>query len=264
MTDKQTIIFLHIPKTGGITFNLIAKQQYKPDEMIAFKSGPTHFNFTQEQKQKAKYIQGHVGFGFHDVYSIDGTYITILRNPIDRVISNYYFIKQNEKHFLHQELTSKNYSLEKFITSGIALEADNCHVRYLSGKIDAPYGKCTPEMLEAAKSNLIKSFSVFGIQEYYNEFLLLMREIHGWKIPFYKRYNKTKRRANIKDLDSKTLEVITSLNSLDIELYNFAKIEFEKKIKLRGIDFQKKLKKFNAQTHFYQTLSKIKNKLFFN
>jgi hypothetical protein len=263
INEKKTIICLHIPKTGGVSLNQIAKKQYKDFETAIFRAGPNFFEFkdNDHKKESLKYIQGHLGFGFHDLYSIDATYITMLRNPIDRVISNYYFILQNEKHFLHNELKDNNYTLKKYVESGIALNTDNCQVRYLSGNVDIPHNTCNQEMLKEAKNNLTNHFSVIGVQEHYNAFLMLMKEIHGWKIPFYKKYNTTKKRRKITEIDDETLTIIEEHNQLDIELYLYAKNLIEKEIEKRGKPFQKNLTKFNKNNKIYQKISSLKNKI---
>jgi hypothetical protein len=162
---------------------------------------------------------------------------------------------------LHNELKDNNYSLKKYVESGIALNTDNCQVRYLSGNIDIPHNTCNREMLEEAKNNLANHFSVIGVQEHYNAFLLLMKEIHGWKIPFYKKYNTTKKRKKITEIDDETLTIIEEHNQLDIELYLYAKNLIEKEIEKRGKPFQKNLTKFNKNNKIYQKISSLKNKI---
>ena len=61
-TQEKTTIFLHIPKTGGVTLDAILERQYKLDRFFSLYSPEDVQKFTQN--------------------------ITIMRNPIDRVISN--------------------------------------------------------------------------------------------------------------------------------------------------------------------------------
>ena len=78
-----------------------------------------------------------------------------------------------------------------------------------------------------AKENLVKSFSVVGISERFEESLVLMATTFDWEIPFYKNCKVSKTRPQI---GSGTVEMIRDHNRLDVELYEFAKGLFEESL----------------------------------
>ena len=89
---------------------------------------------------------GHMGFGLHDYLPQGASYITMLRDPIDRIVSHYYYVLQNQGHYLHKEVAGKGLSLEQFADSALSTELDNGQTRVLAGLEHGPihlsaYGK---------------------------------------------------------------------------------------------------------------------------
>src|SRR5690606_10545236 len=112
--------------------------------------------------------------------------------------------------------------LKAYVLSGISPELDNGQTKAISGNF-THYGCCTREDLEAAKSNLREWFTVTGITERYDESLLLMHKRLGWNFgPYYVRANVTRSRPRKTGVSPDTIEAIREVNSLDVELYEFA------------------------------------------
>jgi hypothetical protein len=80
-------------------------------------------------------------------------------------------------------------------------------------------------LLDIAKENLTKSFSVVGISERFEESLMLMAKTFDWEIPSYENHKVAKTRPQI---DPGVAEMIRDHNRLDLELYQFGKDLFEK------------------------------------
>ncbi len=92
---KKQVIFLHIPKTAGSSLNSIIRRQYKSSEFFHVNSINNEKEMISkliEIKDSKKIIFGHHSFGLHKYLDINTKYITLLRNPIDRIISIYYYI----------------------------------------------------------------------------------------------------------------------------------------------------------------------------
>ncbi len=53
-------------------------------------------------------------------------------------------------------------------------------------------GTCDDRILDQAKENLAKSFSVVGISERFEESLMLMAKTFDWEIPFYENRKVSK------------------------------------------------------------------------
>lgn len=185
-----------------------------------------------------------------------GTYFTMFREPIARIISLYNYANETPILTYHSELKEKKLSIVEFCKSGMAPTADNGMTRFVSGNfIDTvPYGKCDEQMLETAKRNLDNHFAVVGLQEKFDLSMLLFHKVLGFeKYPFYEYKNKTQKKKESK-LDNTQLNEIMPYIKYDIELYNYAKELFETKIK-KYPELEQSLKIYSQANKMKESLS---------
>src|SRR5215211_4471350 len=94
MLESKTVIFIHNPKTGGRTLRRITDRQYEPNDIIVV-PGEHYHPSTVEQylavpgKDHPRLIRGHIPFGIHGLIPVEFAYITLLREPVNRVLSQY-------------------------------------------------------------------------------------------------------------------------------------------------------------------------------
>lgn len=205
-----------------------------------------------------------MAFGHHKEFPDpeNATYITMLRHPVKRIISIYYFIFKLEQHYLYDKMTKEKTTLKEYVESGMVANAENFQVRLLSNNLDAPHGGCTREMLEQAKKNLDEWFSVVGVNDLYDETILFMKDEFGWRFPYYSRLNVTGHGVSPKDLDQETLDVILKYNALDLELYEYARANLIRRIEEEGASFQKRLKRYKRGNRYFDKLARIKRFFF--
>jgi hypothetical protein len=261
------LIYIHIPKTGGSTLQGIINREYGLENVFNVMSNrhaQEYIDSIENKVIQVDIIKGHMVFGHHNSFPNPEkvSYFTMLRDPIKRIISNYYFILKQDNHRLNKTLKENNYSLKDYVESGVVANAENAQVRLLSDNIDAPHGGCTREMLEIAKRNIEERFAVTGINELFDASLLLMQEAYNWKTPFYTRKNVTGHGVKVEDLDKDTLAAIKKYNALDIELYEWAKERTQQQINDGQEDFAKKLATFKKKNKVVQKVANVKNKLF--
>ncbi|MCQ6274865.1 sulfotransferase family 2 domain-containing protein [Bacillus sp. V3B] len=221
--NGKVVLFLHIPKTAGSTLKSILDNQYTSLERMDYYGGDfSKFINAAKNNPNLKCINGHFRFGIHKRIQKPFCYVTMLRHPIERVLSTYYYIKR-PNHTKNNMV--KNMSIEDFVASKEAWAnhmVSNLQTTYVSGS--------TPPNLEVAKKNLEQYFDVVGITEMFDQSLFLMKKSFGWKNIDYKSENITKNRPTINEHSKEVIDLITQKNQLDLKLYKFGKYLLNQKI----------------------------------
>lgn len=245
-----------------MTLHSIIEKQYKSDEFFNAKSTAVAETLRDksEELDPLRILKGHFQFGMHDLWEDDFEYFTILRDPLKRLISSYYFILETEDHYLHHELKQKNLSFYEYVTSGIVSNTENMMVRLISGFKDVPFGSLTSEHLEVAKSNLVNHFPIFGPLDEFDKILVLLAKRYTWNVSYYQRINETKSKVEAPALSPDQLNHVKSLIQLDAELFKFACSQFDDLWRKHGN--QSALKALQRNNKVVKTASAIKRKLF--
>ncbi len=215
-TEQPIAAFCHIPKTGGMTFHDLLRRYFGWNHLIT-KPARGWFYTPDDLRRDLKWnhnirsIGGHSVRPFVDFKEFQSRlrWYTILRDPIERTISNY------------QHQVEKRSSRFDFNTW---LQRDcnqNWQVAMLSGGQD----------LARAKAILRDQFTCFGTIERYHEFLLLLRHRMGWQ-NFNVSYKKSKNpprtndvRKHIKANLDQYMDNLLKANELDIALFEYAMAE---------------------------------------
>ena len=223
--DREALIFLHIPKTAGTTLNRIIEWQYNPVSIFTLdaRAHATVERFktlSEERRRRLRVVRGHMLYGIHEFLPQGGTYMTVLREPVARVLSSYYFILRRPLHPLHRKLKKERLGVEEYLR--LIPHRNNLQCQLIAGVQNG--ASCDDRILEIAKENLTKSFSVIGLCERFEESLVLMAKTFGWEIPYYENRKVSKVRPA---LASDVVNMIQEHNRLDMELYEFARKRFE-------------------------------------
>ncbi|WP_340371469.1 sulfotransferase family 2 domain-containing protein [Peribacillus sp. FSL E2-0218] len=236
MSEGVLDIFMHVPKTGGTTINEILKKQYKLREIYDHDSFEKKMmklsELTEQEKKNIKAVSGHYFYGIHEEFSKPFHYFTMLRDPVDRVISAYYFLKDYPGYEMVKEMT-----LEEFVVKGP--EASNLQTLMVCGSQEIPD-------LEKAKENL-KTFSLVGVTEMFNETLFCLKKQLAWGDIHYTRKNITKKRLAKKEIPSELINLIKQYNHLDMSLYDFAKELLHEKLQTLTVVERQQLEEFKLK-----------------
>jgi hypothetical protein len=271
--EDRALLFLHIPKAAGTTLHSVIERQYAPEATFTINgadspAGIKEFvNLPPERRERLRLVKGHMPYGLHQYLSVPATYITMLRDPVDRVISHYYFVLETPVHYLHREVTSRRMTLSDFVGSGMSTEVSNDQTRLISGvervntrlldgeerrTLRAGSEPVTAEILEIAKTNLREHFSAVGLFKSFDESLLLFKKVLGWGSVYYVRLNVTKERPAKRQVPREERALIEKHNELDMELYEYARQRFEEAARAQGEGFESELRGFQRKNRLYE------------
>jgi Sulfotransferase family len=212
-------IFIHIPKTAGVSLQETIKRVYPGDRhAFVYSHLSTDLDALRERVQRAEAVYGHFSFGIHHVFGIQGRYVTVLRNPVDRVVSFFRHQANYDDNEYHR-LIAEGMTLKDLLRGEQCHQVNNHMVRIISGHVDAGVTH-DRGLLDQAQANLDTHFDAVGITERIDESVALIGRALGWPaLPEVPRINVTPRRGSFV-LDEETRAEIVRYNALDIELYD--------------------------------------------
>jgi hypothetical protein len=229
-------VFLHLPKTAGHSFRAVAARHFGAHR-IAVVNGHDQFDAFVRRHRHGRwpFVQGHMPYGVAEHVCERGVYYVALREPVDRFLSDYYYICSSPGHPAHRLVHEHRITLRDFarIPSPVHPFMHNAQVRRLC-RYDltrrGPGGErwwllrdtFGAAELEEAKETLATRVHAFGLFERMAESMAQFRALIGAAPGVIPRENVTRFRLAVDQLDASTLDAICEANRLDLELYEFA------------------------------------------
>ena len=208
-------------------------------------------NLSEERKSGIRYLHTNmVPFGLHEYLPQPADYIAMVRNPVDRVISEYFFLIRTKDHPAHPAV--KDLSFYDYVTKGVlASQVKNTQTRIIAGagggfKLSSYEKPLSRRTLQIAKANIQQHYILVGLVERFDETLLLLKRALGWRMRdiYYIRQNVGNNRPPENEIATCTTNIIRRSNKLDFELYEYAKQLFEKRISEQDSYFKRELRMF--------------------
>jgi hypothetical protein len=245
--DDRGLFFLHIRKCAGTTLRAILRRQFPPASVFA-PNHATTVNVNEAQRRSVRLLMGHFPFGSQRELAVPFDVLTMLRDPVDRVVSLYFYARGRAS---PMGRSVGDMSLEDFARHHPL--ASNDQVRMIAGDVDRPPDQ---GMLLRAKENLRDHIAAFGLHERFDESVLLFRRRFGWDMPYYSRQNVTSDRPAAGDVPAGVLRDIQSRNELDEALVAFARELFTERVAVEGESLASELRRFTRVNGAYGMLSR--------
>ncbi|HLX37170.1 MAG TPA: hypothetical protein VKR29_05190 [Candidatus Binataceae bacterium] len=226
MRERPLLVFFHLRKTAGMTVRFVMARQFRRDAILTLDDWPTVEEANRiwnaipaDRRARIECVQGHLAFGT-ELFAPRATIcFTMLRDPVERVVSQYYYDRRQPETRFHTALNRDRLTLEQFVSDERFAEIHNMQTRTLAG-VNA--NASPEELLDAALGNLRDRIAMVGVSERLDESLLVCRAVFGWRRLIYRHANVTPRRPRLDAIAPETLAAIERANSLDRVLYRFA------------------------------------------
>ncbi len=231
---QNSITFIHAPKTGGsnvaylmkaiaieqkaIQFGISTSDAVKKSQITTVKPLVSELDMLNNHpnchnciKKNIKFTYGHAPFPSVKNFQTDVSYISLVRDPIDRLLSL--------ANFLYQRGTLINQNdIENYILN---IEPDNLQTRYLAGE-EYMMGECTEATFKKAIDNIKNNFVLVAPTEETNTVMAIIASHFGIKNIAIAKAQVTKVKLVTKE-NTDLCEKIKARNYYDLKLSQFVK-----------------------------------------
>jgi hypothetical protein len=205
----RQLCFLHIGKTAGTSVQH-ALFETMQGTAILHESLQSFDTVTAAEVAINDLVIGH--FGYQHVAKLRGDryLMTFLRDPVERVISNYHFLRSGSPVSGYSQRAigaAKALTLSEFLRCdepGVRMVTENFQAKALAFDIRPEHQHTIVDLHRQAAHNLA-TFDFVGIVEYFSESILALSDAIGREVPL-KRMNATSERSSAATVSSDDLD----------------------------------------------------------
>ncbi|MEL7464392.1 MAG: hypothetical protein AAFN79_10020 [Pseudomonadota bacterium] len=252
MTRSPLLVHCHMPKTAGSALNrrvfLPRFDQSRVWLAYGVKIERRRTLEVEEGPARPAFIAGHIPFGFADPLEREVVHVSILRDPVDRVVSFLNYVAVADRHGARRKFEEDMQALalkdpsrfaEMILSQDhVRIRQSNTMVRLASGM--PRLGKRKPGYwrLGVAMKRLHQPDYLVGLQDRFDEFAAFLADYCDERgigrraratatdDDADKRFDKVIR---LGDLSAKTLEMIRGMNSLDMRFFETADLLWDRR-----------------------------------
>ncbi len=239
LIENDQICFIHIPKTAGMTLRKLLMGYYGSShvsEVLRWYELPE----TPINLSSYKVLTGHVFYEINKLLPKKPFFITMLRKPIERSISQY---KQISRHLLNDSEKGGGIKInsisEMLLDTNYIGHFKNLQTRFIGSKFDIEIKslqdiKHARELIDDVDIGLAKKrlsdFTFVGLVERIKEsFDLLAFTFNLLPVLQIPKVNVSEEKLNQTELPDTIVQHLIELNSLDVELYQYAEELFDER-----------------------------------
>ena len=228
IVQPKSAVFLHIQKTAGTSIVNAARRYYG-------ESMTSHGDFwghRPEEFTDTRFVSGHFGYNFAKSLIPSRYSFVFLRNPVERILSFYYFCRTRDPDEFPAYRAASELDLEGFLEAGftdpmIRFQIWNNQVWQLAYGYYKPNQRqiedFEPEHLLALATLHMNELSYVGFTETFSEDRIAIMKALG--LPLMEEsevVNNNPGRPTADDVSSKVVELLGQLTNLDQLLYDKA------------------------------------------
>lgn len=239
--NSEKLIFLHMPRTAGWTLFLALKADGGLGKIFKLggqndgtELGIDDFPANAGEEDFDAYY-GHFSFGVHASISPSCRYVTVVREPVDRVLSYIEYLATRESGLDVDEFLRSNFEASNGMTKrlcGLGVRNGELY-DFVSGTAVSPQPEITDEHLGQALENLDRHFRlVLRYESLAESLVMLKREFAtGTLLSILNNSSGTLRLNKIRgQLPPQLIEDIRLRNRIDIRLYEEIVARFDKAV----------------------------------
>ena len=223
----MSIIFIHIPKAAGTSIRVALKQSPASDRVV-----PIYENFpvgvpvedARERDLRDKIIYGHITFGIHKALEISPGYATVIRHPVDRIVSLYGHFARNPETRVGQDIVN-GLSLHEILSDRVFGQFHNHMTRMVSGMTTAKGNGV--DALDRAKENLGRHFRFVCVLDRVDANLAALRRLFDVSTLAIGKLNVSE--GPKVEVDDDLRALVLRANALDMELFEYVRRTTEKR-----------------------------------
>ncbi len=238
------LVFVHIPKAAGTSLKDRIAKTYSGRPMLFFTPGDGRLDafaaLPPARRASCAVVAGHEPFGLQRVYNdtgVEPAVITVLREPVSRVVSLYRYIFAEPDHFRHADFNARRPTIAQILGERDFIPFDNHQTRYLAGRptIDKPFGTLDRSDLDAATHNLEHACAAFWLQHRMDESLRLFASVLDWPETDLPTLNTAREQVDAPEITDADRRAIADANGLDGELVTFAESLLDQRLADAGL-----------------------------
>ncbi len=169
LLKEAKLIFNHMPKTGGSSMQFFFEELFGKDRVFRVRDRTitpetkTVDRLSKEEVDFYRVFQGHFRYGNHTVVGEKSVYFGVMRDPIDRLISNYFYARRKGR--ADRKAHARSVSLRAYVEELIETRHVNfgaAQTRFLTGEGSSARAKqvidrdylicCATEQLDACQA----------------------------------------------------------------------------------------------------------------
>ncbi len=233
------LYFLHIHKTAGSTLARILETHFGQGQICPPQTWQQFLTLPRTDLAQYRLFRGHL-LAFSQWLPTRPWIVTFLRDPVERTLSTYDYIRRNDRHRLHRSAMTMD--LETFLhdpdTTGTVRDLQT---RWILANalpcdslkdMEAQVAELGLDPLTTARRQL-DSYAFVGLVERFDASVQRLMDVLGWPLFDWMtehsgdRVNVSEDRVRREDLSSGVLDRILELTSLDRALHETALAHFD-------------------------------------